>query len=469
MGMEFRHEVPNVPLKQMCDSDKIMANSCLRSARRPVNRCRRPRADRGTLLIALPLGLSEFQPLLFARAVLLLRRHRELVHTAAYKYPNGETMEGMAKFGLLAPARIRHDLNLALNEIDPRAVPDINGVEYLNAGSPSVGTAPRLYPHPKLAAQQMGQTWSTRRDLALSYAAASAGFNEDDGWGGVGGVARMASHMMPSGWVCASAAAPPLGSMDSLVMVPPRWSARSARACARPPRYLILKPIFFSPSSLLFSGQAGGVDVARGEGNRAWARRRRRVMRANGSSRETQREKQEQEQEWDRQSPRPLRNDTTSSPRPRTCTYAARRRPPRANRLRLHPGSRAPLNSTPALTGSAFALPYRMLYPVVTIDAVAIYDTQQAGPFMDLTWSPDGQCLMLSSCDGYCMLVTFARSSHAPPAPQLQQIAAQHSVPILYTSSSHSHTSDSESQAGGPLEPLTPAASVDGTGSGTLS
>jgi chromatin assembly factor 1 subunit B len=48
-------------------------------------------------------------------------------------------------------------------------------------------------------------------------------------------------------------------------------------------------------------------------------------------------------------------------------------------------------------TASIFALPYRMLFAVVTMDTVAIYDTQQAGPvcmltklhydeFTDLTW-----------------------------------------------------------------------------------
>lgn len=48
-------------------------------------------------------------------------------------------------------------------------------------------------------------------------------------------------------------------------------------------------------------------------------------------------------------------------------------------------------------TGSVFALPYRMLYAVLTMDAVAIYDTQQSSPlclltklhydeFTDLTW-----------------------------------------------------------------------------------
>lgn len=46
--------------------------------------------------------------------------------------------------------------------------------------------------------------------------------------------------------------------------------------------------------------------------------------------------------------------------------------------------------STPAVpaaanSGSVFALPYRMLYAVLTMDTVAIYDTQQAGPVCLLT------------------------------------------------------------------------------------
>ena len=47
--------------------------------------------------------------------------------------------------------------------------------------------------------------------------------------------------------------------------------------------------------------------------------------------------------------------------------------------------------------GSVFALGYRMLFAVVTMDSVAIYDTQQAGPicllmklhydeFTDIAW-----------------------------------------------------------------------------------
>lgn len=54
-------------------------------------------------------------------------------------------------------------------------------------------------------------------------------------------------------------------------------------------------------------------------------------------------------------------------------------------------------SATPMQTGSVFALPYRMLFAVATMDTVAIHDTQQAGPlclltklhydeFTDMTW-----------------------------------------------------------------------------------
>lgn len=56
-----------------------------------------------------------------------------------------------------------------------------------------------------------------------------------------------------------------------------------------------------------------------------------------------------------------------------------------------------PAPAAPPTTGSVFALPYRMMFSVVTMDTVAIYDTQQAGPialltklhydeFTDMTW-----------------------------------------------------------------------------------
>ena len=70
----------------------------------------------------------------------------------------------------------------------------------------------------------------------------------------------------------------------------------------------------------------------------------------------------------------------------------------------LRPPTPSPsIPSTPIMhpvtpsTGSVFALPYRMLFAVVTMDTVAIYDTQQSGPiclltklhydeFTDMTW-----------------------------------------------------------------------------------
>ncbi|KAF8501284.1 WD40-repeat-containing domain protein [Gautieria morchelliformis] len=73
--------------------------------------------------------------------------------------------------------------------------------------------------------------------------------------------------------------------------------------------------------------------------------------------------------------------------------------------------------STAAAAG-VFALPYRMLFAIATMDTITIHDTQQAGPvcmftklhydeFTDMTWSPDGQCLMLSSRDGFCTIIVL--------------------------------------------------------------
>ncbi|KAF8961850.1 WD40-repeat-containing domain protein [Flammula alnicola] len=110
-------------------------------------------------------------------------------------------------------------------------------------------------------------------------------------------------------------------------------------------------------------------------------------------------------------------------------------------------------------TGSVFALPYRMLFAVVTMDTVAIYDTQQATPlclltklhydeFTDMSWSPDGQCLMLSSRDGYCTLVAFDDILPAYHTQQhtlqLQSIAHHNCVPLSYPSNSHASASSSQ-------------------------
>ncbi|KZT04927.1 WD40 repeat-like protein [Laetiporus sulphureus 93-53] len=110
-------------------------------------------------------------------------------------------------------------------------------------------------------------------------------------------------------------------------------------------------------------------------------------------------------------------------------------------------GGTPAITSTP--TGSVFSLPYRMLYAVATMDTITIYDTQQAGPvclltklhydeFTDMTWSADGQCLMLSSRDGYCTIVVFDEilpTYHTQQQTlQLQSIAHHHSLPLTTTS-----------------------------------
>ncbi|KAG2131400.1 uncharacterized protein EDB93DRAFT_1094369, partial [Suillus bovinus] len=112
------------------------------------------------------------------------------------------------------------------------------------------------------------------------------------------------------------------------------------------------------------------------------------------------------------------------------------------------PSKSSTLVIAPPNTGSMFALPYRMLYAVLTMDAIAIYDTQQSGPvcmltklhyneFTDALWSPDGQCLILSSRDGYCMIAIFDKilPAHHTQQHTLQlQFTVQHNfVTLTYT------------------------------------
>lgn len=65
-------------------------------------------------------------------------------------------------------------------------------------------------------------------------------------------------------------------------------------------------------------------------------------------------------------------------------------------------------------------LPYRMVFAVAACDSVLLYDTEQILPFAyvsnihythltDLSWSPDGLTLVVSSTDGYCSFILFTR------------------------------------------------------------
>ncbi|PSS08882.1 hypothetical protein PHLCEN_2v3449 [Hermanssonia centrifuga] len=145
-----------------------------------------------------------------------------------------------------------------------------------------------------------------------------------------------------------------------------------------------------------------------------------------------------------------------------------------------------------SLTSSVFALPYRMLYAVATMDTIAIHDSQQAGPvclltklhydeFTDMSWSPDGQCLILSSRDGYCTIVVFDEILTAHHTQQqtlqLQSIAHHHSLPLTNSSIATPLSTPSVASVALPTlsplatpvvplkrpaePPLTPAASVD--------
>jgi chromatin assembly factor 1 subunit B len=77
-----------------------------------------------------------------------------------------------------------------------------------------------------------------------------------------------------------------------------------------------------------------------------------------------------------------------------------------------------------------------------------MYSMKQFDNFLTIR-SPDGQCLILSSRDGYCTLVVFDEIFPAhhtqQQALQLQSIAHQHSVPITPAphTSQHSHAGTS--------------------------
>lgn len=65
-----------------------------------------------------------------------------------------------------------------------------------------------------------------------------------------------------------------------------------------------------------------------------------------------------------------------------------------------------------------FRFPYRIIFAVVTQDSILFYDSQQMFPFAyvsqvhylrltDLSWSPDGRVLMVTSSDGFITFVMF--------------------------------------------------------------
>ncbi|GBG61409.1 hypothetical protein CBR_g20440 [Chara braunii] len=73
-----------------------------------------------------------------------------------------------------------------------------------------------------------------------------------------------------------------------------------------------------------------------------------------------------------------------------------------------------------------FALPYRLVFAVATLDSLFLYDTQAdqpiaviAGlhyaPITDCAWAADGSMIAVSSQDGYCTMVTFTKGELGTP------------------------------------------------------
>lgn len=73
-----------------------------------------------------------------------------------------------------------------------------------------------------------------------------------------------------------------------------------------------------------------------------------------------------------------------------------------------------------------FKLPYRLVFAVATLNSLYIYDTETVIPLAifaglhyaaitDVTWSPNGRYLALSSQDGYCTLVEFQSEELGSP------------------------------------------------------
>ncbi|KAM7517893.1 hypothetical protein LguiB_016855 [Lonicera macranthoides] len=73
-----------------------------------------------------------------------------------------------------------------------------------------------------------------------------------------------------------------------------------------------------------------------------------------------------------------------------------------------------------------FKLPYRLIFAVATLNSLYIYDTQSIQPIAilaglhyaavtDISWSPTGKYVALSSQDGYCTLVEFENDELGPP------------------------------------------------------
>lgn len=99
--------------------------------------------------------------------------------------------------------------------------------------------------------------------------------------------------------------------------------------------------------------------------------------------------------------------------------------PPSVNNIDSNTSSQ----QSSGINTSVFNLPYRIIFAIASTDCVAIYDTQRPHPLAyysdlhytnltDITWSADGQILLMSSTDGYCSAASFAEGELGTPLPE---------------------------------------------------
>ncbi|CAM8922002.1 unnamed protein product [Rhodiola kirilowii] len=86
-----------------------------------------------------------------------------------------------------------------------------------------------------------------------------------------------------------------------------------------------------------------------------------------------------------------------------------------------------------------FKLPYRFIFAVATLNSVYVYDTESVPPIAilagihyaaitDISWSPDGKFLAISSQDGYCSLIELENEELGSPVASSEKLGAMRST-----------------------------------------